>query len=94
MYRSIVQNQMRKLSERLNVLQTLCDKLGIENVDYHRLYVVTFYPDTVKLQGHYSSVLTKSIASNFKDSVSQIDSNGYLNINLEFLDEKIEIVLT
>lgn len=85
---------MRKLSERLNVLQTLCDKLGIENVDCHRLYVVTFFPDTVKLQGHYSSVLTKSIASNFKDSVSQIDPQGYLNIKFEFLDEKIEIVLT
>jgi len=38
--------------------------------------------------------LTKSIASNFKDSVSQIDSNGYININLEFLEEKFEIVLT
>jgi hypothetical protein len=85
---------MRKLSERLNVLQTLCDKCGIEKVDYHRLYVVTLYPDTIKLQGHYSSALTKSIASNFKDSVSQIDSNGYININLEFLEEKIEIVLT
>lgn len=85
---------MKKLSERLNVLQTLCDKLGIENLDYHRLYCVTFYPDTAKLQGHYSSVLTKSIASNFKDSVSLVDSNGYININVEFLEEKFEIVLT
>ncbi len=85
---------MRKLSERLNVLQTLCDKLGIENLDYHRIYCVTFYPDTIKLQGHYSSVLTKSIASNFKDSVLQIDPNGYMEIKLEFLEEKIEIVLT
>jgi len=85
---------MRKLSERLSVLQDLCDKLWIENVDYHRFYVVTMYPDSVKLQGHYSSALTKSIASNFKDSISQIDSHGYININLEFLEEKIEIVLT
>lgn len=85
---------MRKLSERLNVLQTLCDKLGIENVDYHRLYVVTLYPDTIKLQGYYSSVLTKSVASNLKDFVSLIDSNGYININFEFLEEKFEIVLT
>lgn len=94
MYRSIVHNKMRKLSERLNVLQTLCDKLGIENVDYHRLYVVTLYPDTIKLQGYYSSVLTKSVASNLKDFVSLIDSNGYININFEFLEEKFEIVLT
>jgi hypothetical protein len=85
---------MRKLSERLNVLQTLFDKLGIDNVDYHRLYVVTLYPDTIKLQGYYSRGLTKSIASNFKDSVLQIDSNGYININVEFLEEKFEIVLT
>ena len=85
---------MRKLSERLNVLQTLFDKLGIENVDYHRLYVVTLYPDTIKLQGHYSSALTKSIASNFKGDITRIDSNGYVEIKFEFLEEKIEIVLT
>lgn len=85
---------MRNLSERLNVVQTLCDKLGIGNLDYHKLYCATFYPDTVKLQGHYSSVLTKAIASNFKDSVSLVDTYGYINIKFEFLEEEFEIVLT
>jgi hypothetical protein len=85
---------MKNLEIRLNALKELCDKLGIENVDYHRIYVVTMYPDSIKLQGHYSSALAKSIASNFKDSVVQIDSNGYINVNFEFLEEKIEIVLT
>jgi hypothetical protein len=85
---------MRKLSERLNALQGLCDKLGIENVDYHRIYVVTMYPDSIKLQGYYSTTLTQSLVNNFKDAVTLIDSHGYLCINLEFLEEKIEIVLT
>jgi hypothetical protein len=85
---------MKKLSERLNALKELCDKLGIENVDYHRVYVFTMYPDVIKLQGYYSSALTKSIASNFKGDITRIDSNGYVEIKFEFLEEKIEIVLT
>jgi hypothetical protein len=85
---------MKKLSERLNALQGLCNKLGIENVDYHRFYVVTMYPERIVLQGYYSSTLTQTIATNFKDAATSIGSNGYVEINLEFLDEKIEIVLT
>jgi hypothetical protein len=85
---------MKKLSERLNAVNELCNKLGIENVDYHRLYVVTIYPERIVLQGHYSSTLTQTIASNFKDATTSIGSNGYVEIKLEFLEEKIEIVLT
>ena len=85
---------MKNLSERLNALNELCKKLGIENVDYHRLYCVTIYPERIALQGHYSSTLTQSIANNFKDATTSIGSNGYVEIKLEFLEEKIEIVLT
>jgi hypothetical protein len=85
---------MKKLSERLNTVNELCNKLGIENVDYHRLYVITIYPDTIKLQSYYLSTLTQSIGNNFKDAITHIDSNGYVEIKLEFLEEKIEIVLT
>jgi hypothetical protein len=85
---------MKNLEIRLNALKELCDNLGIENVDCYPVYVVTMYSDVIRLQGHYSSALTKSIASNFKDSVMQIDSNGYVEIKFEFLEEKIEIVLT
>ena len=85
---------MKKLSERLNVLQTLCDKLGIENVDYHRLYCVTMYPDRIVLQGYFSSTITQSIASNFKDATTSIGSNGFVEINLELLAEKFQITLT
>ena len=85
---------MKKLSERLNVLQTLCDKLGIENVDYHRVYCVTIYPDRIVLQGHFSSTITQSIVENFKDATTSIGSNGFVEINLELLAEKFQITLT
>ena len=85
---------MKKLSERLNALIELCKKLGIENVDYHRLYCVTIYPERISLQGQFSSTMTQTIASNFKDATTSIGSTGYVEIKLEFLEEKIEIVLT
>jgi hypothetical protein len=85
---------MKKLSERLNVLQTLCDKLGIENVDFHRIYCVTIHADQIALQGHFSSTITQSIAENFKDSKLSIGSNGFVEINLELLDEKFQVTLT
>ena len=85
---------MKKLSERLSALQSLCDKLGIENVDFHRLYVVTIYPDHITLQGYYSSTITQMIASNFDFAKTSLKESGFVKIELEILSEKFEIILT
>lgn len=85
---------MKNLEIRLNALKELCDKLSIENVDYHRLYCVTMYPDRIVLQGYFSSTITQSIVENFKDATTSIGSNGFVEINLELLAEKFQITLT
>ena len=83
---------MKNLEIRLKALKELCDKLGIENVDFHRIYCVTIYPNRIVLQGHFSSTITQSIAENLKDAT--IGSNGFVEINLELLEEKFQITLT
>jgi hypothetical protein len=85
---------MKNLEIRLNALKELCDKLGIENVDYHRVYCVTIYTERISLQGQFSSTITQTIASNFKDATTSIGSTGYVEIELELSGEKFEIVLT
>jgi hypothetical protein len=85
---------MEKLETRLNALKLVCSKLEIENLNYHRVYVITMYQDRICIQGHHSASLTSLIKDNFDTSDLSINESGFVVINVTFENEKFEITLT
>jgi len=85
---------MEKFEKRLNALKLVCSKLEIQNLNYHRVYVITMYKDCINIQGHHSSSIFSAIKQNFSTSDLLINESGYIVINFQFENEKFEITLT
>jgi hypothetical protein len=85
---------MEKLEKRLNALKAVLAKLEIENLDYHRVYVITMYPGHICIQGYHSASLISLIKNSFDTSDLSINESGYIVINFQFENEKFEIILT
>jgi hypothetical protein len=85
---------MKNLETRLKSLQDLCNKLEIQIVDFHRVYVITIYPESITIQSHLSSAFLELVKNNFAISNLMIGKTGFIEIELEFQEEKFKITLT
>jgi hypothetical protein len=85
---------MKNLENRLPVLQEFCTSIGIDNVNFAQIYVITLWDNDIQLQGHYATTMVQLVKLNHPEAVTTITTNGYIHIDIKFKDEEFKIVLT